>query len=380
MKILYVANSDIPSKTANSVQVMKMCDAFATNGHEVRLITKATHSKDSPGTIERTYGVRHNFPIHRYPHIHSRSSRVLHAGAWAIELAYIMWLMAKWKPDLVYGRNIRGCQASAMMGIPFIFETHNTLVRDSHISRMTADTVMRSPQMKRIVVQSSALKAKLLKAETIKKGLILAAHDGAEALSIDTLPKRWPGRKGTMQVGYIGNLYEGRGIGIIVHLAQTMADVDFHIVGGTREEAATRNITIPDNLFFHGFVPHSTIHTYRNACDVLVAPYQKKVRVAGNQGNTADIMSPLKLFEYMASRKAIVVSDFPVLREILDDSMAILVPSGDKEAWKNAIASLKDANKRMRLANNAYESLLKNYTWEQRAREVLGNIAIGDGS
>ena len=38
MKILYISNSIIPSKKANSIHVMKMCQAFADNGHEVILL------------------------------------------------------------------------------------------------------------------------------------------------------------------------------------------------------------------------------------------------------------------------------------------------------------------------------------------------------
>ena len=38
MRILYISNSIIPSRTANSIHVMKMCQAMADNGHEVILI------------------------------------------------------------------------------------------------------------------------------------------------------------------------------------------------------------------------------------------------------------------------------------------------------------------------------------------------------
>ena len=38
MRILYISKSIIPSRTANSINVMKMCQAFAENGHEVVLL------------------------------------------------------------------------------------------------------------------------------------------------------------------------------------------------------------------------------------------------------------------------------------------------------------------------------------------------------
>jgi len=39
MKILYISKSIIPSRSANSIHVMKMCQAFSDNGHEVVLLT-----------------------------------------------------------------------------------------------------------------------------------------------------------------------------------------------------------------------------------------------------------------------------------------------------------------------------------------------------
>ena len=38
MKIAYISKSFIPSRTANSIHVMKMCSALAENGHEVTLL------------------------------------------------------------------------------------------------------------------------------------------------------------------------------------------------------------------------------------------------------------------------------------------------------------------------------------------------------
>jgi hypothetical protein len=38
MNILYISKSIIPSRSANSIHVMKMCQAFADNGHEVVLL------------------------------------------------------------------------------------------------------------------------------------------------------------------------------------------------------------------------------------------------------------------------------------------------------------------------------------------------------
>ena len=38
MKIHYLATSNIPSKTANSLQITKMCEGFSANGEDITLI------------------------------------------------------------------------------------------------------------------------------------------------------------------------------------------------------------------------------------------------------------------------------------------------------------------------------------------------------
>jgi glycosyltransferase involved in cell wall biosynthesis len=82
-------------------------------------------------------------------------------------------------------------------------------------------------------------------------------------------------------------------------------------------------------------------------------------------------MSPLKIFEYMASKKAIVASDLPVLREILSETNAILVAPDDLEAWKDAIRKLKDNTLRKKLGSAAHKAFRSKYTWDIRARNVI---------
>ena len=49
MKIVYVSRSIIPSRTANSINVMKMCNAFASLGHEVVLFAPGTKKLEEKG-------------------------------------------------------------------------------------------------------------------------------------------------------------------------------------------------------------------------------------------------------------------------------------------------------------------------------------------
>ena len=71
MKILYISKSIIPSRSANSIHVMKMCQALADNGHEVTLLApdlKYQYEKNI-NDIYNYYGVRKNFLIKKIFHL-----------------------------------------------------------------------------------------------------------------------------------------------------------------------------------------------------------------------------------------------------------------------------------------------------------------------
>jgi glycosyltransferase involved in cell wall biosynthesis len=107
----------------------------------------------------------------------------------------------------------------------------------------------------------------------------------------------------------------------------------------------------------------------------LVAPYQVRVLEASGAVDTARWMSPLKIFEYMAARKAIVASDLPAIREILrNGETALLVQADHLDSWVAAVRKLMDPRYRSRLSANAYQTFEANFTWRQRAQRVVDGI------
>ena len=69
MRIAYISNSIIPSRTANSIHIMKMCSAFVMNGNEVFLIIPDRLSETELDVTDEFdfYGVKKNFKIIKVP-------------------------------------------------------------------------------------------------------------------------------------------------------------------------------------------------------------------------------------------------------------------------------------------------------------------------
>ena len=106
--------------------------------------------------------------------------------------------------------------------------------------------------------------------------------------------------------------------------------------------------------------------------DVLVMPYQQMVSIGPVNSDTSKWMSPLKMFEYMASKVTIISSDLPVLREVLSDSVnCLMVKCDDVNAWCRALKSLQsDALLRKKLSDQAFADVINKYTWDMRASKI----------
>jgi glycosyltransferase involved in cell wall biosynthesis len=107
--------------------------------------------------------------------------------------------------------------------------------------------------------------------------------------------------------------------------------------------------------------------------DVLLMPYQKSVSIGVARQDTARWMSPMKMFEYMASGVPLVSSDLPVLREVLEEGRnALLVAPSDPQAWVAAVDRLAvDAGFAAHLGATAHANYREHHTWAARARRLL---------
>ena len=104
---------------------------------------------------------------------------------------------------------------------------------------------------------------------------------------------------------------------------------------------------------------------FLKTADVLVLPNSAKEAIS------ALYTSPLKLFEYMASRKPIVASNLPSIREVLNEKNSILVRPDDAWALVGGIKkALEDIVLSGRISQAAFENA-REYTWEKRAAKII---------
>ena len=388
MNIHYLSHSVLISDSANSVHVMKMCDALAGFGLNVTLHGVRGQGGDSD--VASYYGVHNEFGVIRYdardqPALLAlqslrRNVPFLRLGQVPLLLQGLLSVRQRLingrRPDLIYARNLEWLWAAAPMSVPFVLECHAPPA--NRLAHQITKRLIRRPTFRGLVIISNALRDIYVRDfPELRTRRLMVAHDGADLPSDDQIPRIRTNERFT--IGYVGHLYEGRGGELMLELARRCPEFDFNFVGGTREDIARLKAgPCPSNAIFHGHAPHREVWKLYSRFDAVLAPYQSKVKVHGGAGDTAKFMSPLKIFEYMAWGRPILCSDLPALREILaHEQNALLLPPDDVNAWQCALQRLRsDPALAERLGVQSREDLKDRFTWRARAETVLRAIGV----
>ena len=371
LKLVYAHPVAIPGQAANTVQVVKACSAFEAIGCSTVLAIPL----DRPGTnkwseIRKAYNPERHFDLWRIPFDHVPARELFFGGA----VSLLAWLTAR---DAVITRSISVASVTAAAGVPTVLELHSSIDTGRRAVIRRFRILAKSKNLLSLVVISEALRKHFESRWPELSGRILSTPLGGDLV---TEPEQGAIQLcGDFNVGYAGQLYPGKGMEVILPLAQACPWATFHIVGGAQHDIDQWRARAEParNIIFHGYVPHARIPSFLAAFDVALAPYQRVVRGVGNDiMNLADWMSPLKAFEYMAHGKTILCSDLPALQEIFTSGeTALLCSPDDVTDWTRALTQLRDNTElRARLGENARRRMQREFTREAWARKIAHDI------
>ena len=202
----------------------------------------------------------------------------------------------------------------------------------------------------KIVVFPNAVDVKLFKPN------IEVSNDIRSSLGVDSNPL----------IIFVGSFYEWHDVETLLNaFAQvtiTHPEVRLVLVGdGSQRQAMMQlsaDLGISHVVRFTGVVAHHEIPRFLREADIAVVPYPKMKHEMW--------LSPLKLFEYMASGKAVIASEVGQLTEVVKDGYnGLLVPPGDASAMTAALNRLiEDVTLRSQLGQHARDDAVSKYSWE----------------
>jgi glycosyltransferase involved in cell wall biosynthesis len=166
---------------------------------------------------------------------------------------------------------------------------------------------------------------------------------------------------------YVGNLESYQGIDLLIEsfaIAQKKyAEARLIIVGGTAHhirayQEKTKHLGCDDAVLFLGPRPVDILGQLLQSADIVTSP-----RIQGNN-------TPMKVYSYLHSGTALIATDLPTHRQVLDETVAILA-APSIEAFAGGLSQLLgDPILRQRLGKQAREVAQKLYTVDAFERQI----------
>jgi len=363
VKIAYVtSNTEIPSSSADGVAVLNTCSELIGLKNDI-ILHLPGHRPDI--NVSDFYGVNNFVPINWH---NSFALKFLYKIGYSL---YSRGVIKKLNVDILHHRRaIHGLHGFSNPSIKYcIWECHN-IGRDLERKEMLKYLeCLRSSSNYGIIVTTKQSKKKFMDL-SVPPNKILVARNGVHldrfkgVMAKNLLYKKYGLEKGKKCIGYSGSLKSDRGLSILISLADKLSDYNIVVAGGNKEQLRQARSIAPSNVKYIGYLNNRDLPSFLSAMDVLVTPYSIKYK--DNR-----YASPMKLFDYMASRVPIVSSDVPFVREVLptEEFCGFYPPDSSTDLFDKLILFLNSPSISESVADAAY-SLVTNYTWQKRAQRI----------
>jgi glycosyltransferase involved in cell wall biosynthesis len=199
--------------------------------------------------------------------------------------------------------------------------------------------------------------------------------------SLDSLRSELGIGKRQRVVLFVGNLAPWQGVDTLLDSVPIVLDhipkVRFLVVGDgvlrPHIEARIRRMNLETSVLVTGMVSHDQVPWYINLAHVCVSPFVQR-------RNDQIGLSPLKIYEYMACGKAVVSSRIAGLEMIEKKKTGVLVePENPRRLAEEITGLLLHPRRRARMGERGFMLAQQEFSWNQRACEVLQAIVEDQG-
>ncbi|MEN9920417.1 MAG: hypothetical protein RL538_310 [Candidatus Parcubacteria bacterium] len=375
MRILYLASVRIPSEKASGLAIVRQCEGFAKNGHEVDLLVPRRAKTEV--SIEEAYGIKLNFTVHKFS-----SLSLFQFGKLGLAFLYFyedlraLWFLLKEKGryDVIYSRDQYRILPFLCLGFSKKCFTELHTIHGNFLTKFV------SKKSRKVIVISKGLQD--FYKELSQRNDILVEPSGVYLEQFDGLPSQAEVRKGLslpldkVIFGYVGKLTtigESKGVEEIIEAFSSahkqkpkthllLAGVESHEESAVRE--IFKSLGTPDSAYTLTPLDQSLFAQYLTSCDVLLMNYPSKEHYV-------KYMSPIKMFAYLAVGKPIVSSDLPTIREIHDVEGILYARPDSVEDYSKQLLNALNLLQELSLKAQKNIEVAERYSWESRARRIL---------
>lgn len=355
--VFYIADFSLPNKSAYSLHVLKICDAFnEINKFKIKLLIPH---------IRKNYSIKkikNDFLLKKQPQIKHfyNTKKQLNFFSRVLFSFKILFYIIKKEPEIIISRSIVPSLILALFNIRNTLEIHSELSGFTRVFFSIVKINYVNKNLKFIFINEY-----LRKKFNIKKNRSIILYDAVDYRDFK------PSNKKTYEncCFYSGSFAKGKALEIIFKVAKKLPNIKFHLYGNP-DTIYQKKIEKLNNIFFKGYINYSKLVVLINNYKVLLMPYKKNVGVLIKDLNVAKYFSPLKMFDYLASGKTIIASDLPVYRNILKNNINAIILKDDVKMWSKMISRALKSKKYDNLGKAA-RKISKNYSWKSRIIKII---------
>jgi len=182
--------------------------------------------------------------------------------------------------------------------------------------------------------------------------------------------------KKTFRLIHHGSIVDNRGLDKVIKALNLLRnyDIELFLLGSGNGVAELKGLAsklkLEEKVIFHTRIPYKEVPRFINKADAGILPFQD-----WPGWNTS---SPIKLFEYLACGKPVIVTSIPAHINVLQGKDFVFwakksSPDELARAIKEAYAKRKQLKRKVQ---EAREFVIKNYTWEKQTKKFEKFINI----
>lgn len=378
----------LPTRQANGIQTIRMCEAFAALGLRVSLYYIPQPGK--PLDIVQYHNIRMPVDLKPLPRgiFPWRKQFNLNVGSFGIP-AYVhafLWsgfavqLARREMPLFYFVREPMLAWWLGLRNLPTVFEIHHDYTTGGIENPFTRPACRRK-SIRSVVAVTEHLRDDLIKFFDVPREKTMALANGVDVQQFAGVCTRDVARQrlgldcANPVVVYAGQLRVEKGVDILVRAAALLKHVTVVIVGGdAADQERLRQLMVEldtHNVVLLGYVPSTEVPLYLKAADILVLPH------SGTGVEAAKYTCPLKLFEYMAAGVPLVATELPAITEVIrHGENGWLVKPDSPSALAEGIRYLLEHDELASAMASRSTQDVEGYTWEHRAARIVESARV----